>query len=77
MGVFEWVILNFLLLLFWLWILCWGGARWVEGFKSVFLIHIFAIKWDSEQIRLYALCILIVNIIWFFTGLFIPGFRVF
>ncbi len=77
MNILEWIALNCFIILFWLWILCWGGARWVEGAKSIFLIHFFAIKWDSEQIRLYALCILVVNIAWFFAGVFVPDLRFF
>lgn len=76
MSLFQWILLNSFLALFWLWVLCWGGARWIEGLKSIFIINIFSIKWNSEQIRLYALCMLAVNLIWFAVGVFIPELRV-
>ncbi len=76
MTALEWTLSNVALWLFWLWILNWGGARRIEGWKSFFLTA-WAIRWDAEQLRLYALCMLIVNIVWYFVGLYEPGCRVF
>ena len=43
-------------------IYCWGGigyggAKWIEGWKSFFMIDWFALDWTAEQIRLYVLII--------------------
>ncbi|NNF98655.1 MAG: hypothetical protein HKM93_04700 [Desulfobacteraceae bacterium] len=77
MSLSAWTILNIINALFWLWILRWGGARWLEGFKSALLIHWLTINWNAEQIRLYALLILVISIIWFVVGIFIPELRFF
>ena len=56
---------------------CKEGAEWVEQrCIAVFLVGIFAIIWDSEQIRLYALIMLIITTQWFALGLFIPELRI-
>ena len=31
-----------------------GGARWLEGWKTMFVLEWFAWGWNAEQIRLYA-----------------------
>lgn len=48
---------------FWKWILSWGGAKWIEGWKSFFLISWLASGWSEEQIKLYALIVWIVQTI--------------
>lgn len=49
----------------------------VEGWASFWLIHWMAPSWSAEQIRLYALCILVFQAIWFLVGLFKPELRIF
>jgi hypothetical protein len=61
--------------LFWKWILSWGGAEWLEGWKAFFVIDWFAARWSAEQIRLYALLAWIVSGIWFAVGLVHPEYR--
>jgi hypothetical protein len=61
--------------LFWKWILSWGGAEWLEGWKAFFVIDWFAARWSAEQIRLYALLSWIVAGVWFVVGLILPGVR--
>lgn len=76
MSLTSWIIIYFVELLFWLWILRWGGATWLEGtFASGFLISIFAPRWSAEGIKLFALLTLIASTIWFIIGIIMPGVR--
>lgn len=71
----QWTLINGLGALFWLWILCWGGARWLEGWKAFVSIDWFAARWNAEQLRLYALCLLVLQGAWYVLGLFYPELR--
>lgn len=62
--------------LFWKWILSWGGAEWLEGWKAFFVIDWFATFWSAEQIRLYALLAWIGSGAWFVVGVLHPEYRV-
>jgi len=74
----AWIILYLLELLFWVWIIRWGGAERLEGsFISGLLIHYFAPRWGSEGIKLFAWLALIAGTVWFIAGLFYPGIRVY
>lgn len=76
MSLISWALIYFIELLFWLWILRWGGAQWLEGtFTSGLLVSIFAPRWSAEGIKLFALLTLIVSTIWFIIGLFLPDVR--
>lgn len=60
------LIIGYLLTcVFWKWIISWGGARWIEGCKSIFFLNWLAATWNEEQIRLYALIMWIIETIWF------------
>jgi hypothetical protein len=62
----------------WLWIARWGGAEWIEGrFISGFLVHIWAVTWTSEQIKVFAYGALFFGTILFILGMFSHDFRVF
>jgi hypothetical protein len=74
----AWIIFHFLNFLFWLWVVFWGGADWLEGtLSSGFLIHIFAPRWSAEGIKLFGWGTLIIDLIWFLVGLFIPEARLY
>lgn len=76
-SLLVWILLYVVQLVFYLWLLRWGGAEWVERrVAAIFLLNIFAFYWDSEQIRLYALIMLIVATVWFVIGLFAPVVRI-
>ncbi len=63
-------------LVFWLWVVRWGGARWLEGtLTSGFLIHIFAPRWSAEGIRLFGWGAIVISTIILIAGLFWPDFR--
>ena len=64
-----------LISLFYKWVISWGGAKTIEGWKSFFLIGWFALDWNSEQIRLYALIGWLVTTVIFIIGCFNSQFR--
>lgn len=61
--------------LFCLWMLRWGGARWLEGWRAWVLIAWFAGHWSAEQIRLYVLLIWLFSTVFFIVGLIRPEYR--
>ncbi|TGP42984.1 hypothetical protein EN873_44890 [bacterium M00.F.Ca.ET.230.01.1.1] len=71
----SWFILYLLLSLFFKWIISWGGAKKIEGWKSFFLIGWFSLDWNSEQIRLYSLISWFIFTILFLIGCFNPKIR--
>jgi hypothetical protein len=78
MSLIEWISLFAVELLFWLWIVKWGGAERLEGtFASGFLISILAPSWSAEGIKLFAWLTMIAGSIWFVIGLFYPDIRVY
>lgn len=71
-----WILLFAGNCLFCLWVLRWGGAEWMEGWRSgLFIDWPFSLSWSAEQIKLYALLCWIGHAIWFAAGLFVPGLR--
>jgi len=75
MSTAEFVGLYLLNSLFWKWILSWGGAQWIEGWKSMVFLDWFTWHWNAEQIRLYALVIWCFSTVFFVLGLFKPEWR--
>ena len=76
-SLLVWILLYVVQLVFYLWLLLWGGAEWIERrFAAIFLLNIFAFYWDSEQIRLYALIMLVAATVWFVIGVFAPVVRI-
>ncbi|MCF7514225.1 hypothetical protein L3V43_10150 [Pseudoalteromonas sp. L23] len=43
--------------------------------EVVLYIGWFAALWTAEQLRLYALCILVLQVPWFIAGLLMPQWR--
>lgn len=59
-----------------IWILRWGGARYLEGtFASGFLVSMLAPRWSAEGIKFFVLVTLAASTVWFFVGLFVPEAR--
>ncbi len=76
MPLIRWIICYAASLLFWLWIVRWGGAERLEGtFTSGLLIHIFAPRWSAEGIKLFGWGTIIVTTIFFVLGIFFADFR--
>jgi hypothetical protein len=74
MSLIAWIGLFAISSLFWKWTLSWGGAEWMEGWKSSFFVGGPA-YWSVEQIKFYVLLCWIANGIWFVVGLFLPTLR--
>lgn len=75
MVTWLWILLFVIYSLYCWWIIGYGGARWIEGWKSFFLIDWFALDWNAEQIRLYTLIIWFFGAVWFALGLIYPTLR--
>lgn len=75
MVTWLWIVLFAIYSLYCWWIIGYGGARWIEGWKSFFLIDWFALDWNAEQIRLYTLIIWFFGAVWFVLGLIYPALR--
>lgn len=76
-SLVSWIMIYVFEVLFCLWLIKWGGARYLEWtFKSWFLLSTFAPTWDEEVIKFYAWLLLILWTFWFILGLFIPGMRI-
>ena len=78
MSLIELVVTYSINLVFWLWVVRWGGAERLEGtFSSGFLIHLFAPRWSADGIKLFGYGAILVSTILFSIGLFSPDFRTF
>ncbi len=76
MSLIPWIVVYALNMLFWLWIVRWGGAERLEGtFSSGLLISVFAPQWSAEGIRVFGYGAIIVSTIVFVLGVFFPDFR--
>ena len=73
--MFAWVLWFALDSAFTYWVVCRGGADWLEGWRSAALVSWFAANWNAEQIRLYMLLLWICHAVWFVVGLFVPSLR--
>lgn len=75
MALGHWVIVYVVTASLWLWVLRWGGAEWLEGWKAWGLLGWFTGHWSAEQIKLYALLVFLIETVWFCIGLFSPAAR--
>ena len=67
-----WYALNSL---FWWWIIAWGGAKRIEGWKAFFLIRPWAALIEAEGLRLLGLIIWLGTTVLFVLGIFVPDIR--
>lgn len=75
MSLNEWILSFAGFSVFCCWINYWGGAEWIEGWKSWFVIGWTPSEWSAEQIKLYFFCFWIIGLIWFVVGLKNPEYR--
>lgn len=76
MSLIGWIGAYSVQMLFWVWVVCWGGAERLEGtLASFFLVSWFAPEWSSEGIKLFGWLMLIGSTIWFLVGIFLPEAR--
>lgn len=78
MSLTELIVTYLINLLFWLWVVRWGGAEWLEGtFTSGSLINIFAPRWSADGIKLFGYGTILISTMLFIVGIFSPDFRSF
>jgi hypothetical protein len=76
MSELSWIGIYCVNLIFWIWLIRWGGAERLEGtFASGLLLSTFAPRWSADGIKLFAWVSLIVSTVTFIIGLFRPDFR--
>lgn len=75
MPLWLWLLLFIVNSLYCWWIIGFGGARWIKGWKSFFLIEWFTLNWNAEQIRLYVLIIWLASVVLFVVGIINPELR--
>ncbi|MCF6261427.1 MAG: hypothetical protein L3J98_14905 [Gammaproteobacteria bacterium] len=75
MEIGSWLISYILSALFWLWVLKLGGTDWLVGWKAWGIIGWFSGHWNVEQVRFYALILLIFETVWFLARIIYPGAR--
>uniref|UniRef100_UPI001C554930 hypothetical protein n=1 Tax=Acinetobacter sp. YH16049 TaxID=2601188 RepID=UPI001C554930 len=57
------------------WIISWGGADYIKGWKSIFFLDMESSSWNEAQLRAIALFLWIAFTILFIIGLIYPEFR--
>lgn len=78
MSLTELIVTYLIILIFWLWVVKWGGAERLEGtFASGFLISIFAPNWSAEGIKLFGYCAIGLSTLLFIAAVIYPDFRYF
>ncbi len=75
MSLELWIYTYILSSIWWKWLLSWGGAEKIEGWSTFFFISWLALDWDSEQIRLFALIMWVIQTILFVLGIFDSDWR--
>ncbi len=76
MSLTWWTITYLADLLFWLWVVRWGGAERLEGtLSSGFFVSVFAPRWSAEGIKLFGYGTIIITTILFILGIFFADFR--
>ena len=76
MSVVLWIAEYVLFLLFWTWIIRFGGAELLEGrLAAGCAISIFAPRWSAEGIKAAGWVSIVLGTIWFVVGLFSPSSR--
>ena len=75
MSIEMWILIYLIVSLKCKWILSWGGANFIKGWKSIFFFSGAPEDWNPEQLRAMALFIWIGFSILFVIGLIYPEFR--
>ena len=75
MSTGVWVLIYLAVSLTCKWIISWGGADYIKGWKSIFFLDMESSSWNEEQLRAMALFLWIAFTILFIMGLIYPEFR--
>lgn len=70
MSLLHWFLLFAASSVFTLWVMRWGGAEWMEGWKALFFVD--WPYWSAAQIKLYFLMVWLLHALWFVIGVFAP-----
>ena len=75
MSTWVWVLIYLAVSLMFKWIISWGGADYIKGWKSIFFLDMESSSWNKEQLRAMALFLWTAFTILFIIGLIYPEFR--
>jgi len=75
MSTWVWVLIYLAVSLMFKWIISWGWADRIKGWKSIFFLDMESSSWNEEQLRAMALFLWIAFTILFIIGLIYPEFR--
>ena len=75
MSTWVWVLIYLAVSIMFKWIISWGGADYIKGWKSIFFLDMESSSWNEEQLRAMALFLWIAFTILFIIGLIYPEFR--
>ena len=54
MSTWVWVLIYLAVSLMFKWIISWGGADYIKGWKSIFFLDMESSSWNEEQLRAMA-----------------------
>ena len=78
MSLLAWISLFAISSLFWCWLLFLGGADWLEGsWLAALFVHVRAVEWSAQGIKLFAGLSWLCQGIWFVIGVFVREVRPF
>lgn len=76
MTVMMWICLYAIFSLAAKWIISWGGAAYIQGWKSIFFFGVSGSEeWSKEQVIMMAWFFWIAFTAWFLIGLFNPELK--
>lgn len=75
MSMKAWIIGYLVQLVFWIWVLRWGGAKMLEGSWIAWLLGISGVTWDEERVKFWAWVAVFTGTGAFVLGLFYPQLR--
>lgn len=75
MSTFLWILIYIVFSIIYKWIISWGGAKHIQGWKSIFFTDTESTYWNVEQIRLMTIFIWVCFTVLFLIGLFYPEYR--
>lgn len=75
MSTSLWILIYLCFSLVCKWILSWGGASYIKGWKSIFFLDKESSSWNEEQVKMMTLFLWVGFSILFVIGLIYPEYR--
>ena len=76
MSVILWIAIYTIYSLVTKWIISWGGAGYIQGWKTWFFFNLSqSEEWTKDQVIMMAWFFWILYTLWFLLGLFNPELR--